>query len=111
MHGDVRLFRALACAIVGWCLTLASLCSAQDNEPVTLATVTDPGGISPEEPIAEKLSAENAARYLDTAALHWAKTRKCVACHTDMGYLFARPALSTTLRDSDGRITCMGPEE
>lgn len=100
MHGDVRLFRVLACAVVGWCFTLAIPCSAQDGEPVTLATVTDPGRISPKEPLARKFSARNAARYLDTAALHWAKTRKCVACHTDMGYLFARPALSKTLRDS-----------
>ena len=100
MHCEARLFRILACSIMGWCLTLTILCSGQDDEPVTLAAVTDPGRISSEEPIARKFSAKNAARYLDTAALHWVKTRKCVACHTDMGYLFARPALSTTLRDS-----------
>jgi squalene-hopene/tetraprenyl-beta-curcumene cyclase len=67
---------------------------------VTLANVANPGRISPKEPMAEQFSAAGAARYLDTAALYWAKSRKCVSCHTDMGYLFARPALRAALRDS-----------
>jgi squalene-hopene/tetraprenyl-beta-curcumene cyclase len=67
---------------------------------VTLATVVDPGPITSDEPIARVFSAENAARYLDTASLHWQKSRNCAACHTNMGYLMARPALSSFLPDS-----------
>ena len=58
------------------------------------------GSITADEPIADVFSAEKAARYLDTAALHWQKTRNCAACHVNMGYLFARPALSSVLEDS-----------
>ncbi len=72
----------------------------QADDLVTLDNVGDPGAISADEPIAEQFSAEKAARYLDTAALHWQKTRKCVTCHTNLGYLFARPALQAVVEDS-----------
>jgi squalene-hopene/tetraprenyl-beta-curcumene cyclase len=67
---------------------------------VTLANVEDPGQISADEPIADVFSAENAAHYLDTASLHWQKSRNCAACHINMGYMFARPALNSVLKDS-----------
>ncbi len=67
---------------------------------VTLANVVDPGRITADEPFAEAFSAEKAARYLDTAALHWQKERNCAACHINMGYMFARPALKSALPDS-----------
>ena len=67
---------------------------------VTLADVTDPGRITAAEPIADVFSAENAARYLDTASLHWQKSRRSATCHTNMVYLYARPALSSFLTDS-----------
>jgi len=67
---------------------------------ITLANVSDPGQITANEPIAEVFSAENAARYLDTASLYWQKSRNCAACHVNMGYLFARPALNSVLKDS-----------
>ncbi|HUT10499.1 MAG TPA: squalene--hopene cyclase [Thermoguttaceae bacterium] len=100
MHRKARLLRILACSVMGWCLTLTIPCYGQNEEPAILANVADPGRISSEEPIVKNFSAEKAARYLDTAALHWAGTHKCVSCHTDMGYLFARPALNPTLPDS-----------
>ncbi|MHC4435358.1 MAG: prenyltransferase/squalene oxidase repeat-containing protein, partial [Planctomycetota bacterium] len=34
------------------------------------------------------------------ASLHWQKTRNCAACHVNLGYLFARPALNSVLQDS-----------
>jgi len=67
---------------------------------ITLANVSDPGQITADEPISEVFSAENAARYLDTASLYWQKSRNCAACHVNMGYLFARPALNSVLKDS-----------
>lgn len=70
------------------------------GEKITLANVSDPGQITADEPIAEVFSAENAARYLDTASLYWQKSRNCAACHVNMGYLFARPALNSVLKDS-----------
>ncbi len=69
-------------------------------ELVTLANVADPGQNTADEPIADVFSAENAARYLDTASLHWQKSHNCASCHGNMGYLFARPALSSVLKDS-----------
>jgi len=70
------------------------------GELITLANVVDPGQITVDEPIAKVFSAENAARYLDTASLHWQKSRNCAACHVNMGYMYARPALSSVLEDS-----------
>jgi squalene-hopene/tetraprenyl-beta-curcumene cyclase len=70
------------------------------HDLITLANVVDPGQITADEPIAEVFSPEKAAHYLDTASLHWQKSRNCVACHVNMGYMYARPALSSFLRDS-----------
>jgi squalene-hopene/tetraprenyl-beta-curcumene cyclase len=50
--------------------------------------------------MAEVFSPEKAARYLDTASLHWQKSRNCAACHVNMGYMYARPALDSVLEDS-----------
>ncbi len=86
--------------IAGICLILAFSDTGRGGDLVTLANVVDPGQITSDEPIAEAFSAEKAARYLDTAALHWQKSRNCVACHVNMGYMFARPALSSVLPDS-----------
>lgn len=68
--------------------------NAQESEIVTFASV--PGeleSIRSDEPIAKAFSTEKAAHYLDRAALNWQKKKKCATCHTNMAYLFARPAL------------------
>lgn len=70
------------------------------GELVTLDNVVDPGPITSDEAFAPTFSAEKAARYLDTASLHWQKKRNCAACHVNMGYMYARPALSSVLVDS-----------
>ena len=71
------------------------------QDVITLANVPDElEKITPDEPIAAKFSAENAARYLDRAALTWQKTKKCATCHTNMPYLMARPALGKAAEDS-----------
>jgi len=70
------------------------------SDVVTLENVADPGPITADEPIAEEFSPEKAARYLDTASLFWQKSRNCAACHVNMGYMYARPALSSYLKDS-----------
>src|SRR5712692_5704429 len=63
-------------------------------KPVTLSNVEAPPPITPDEPIAKSFSPERAAHYLDTAALHWIKTKNCTACHTMLPYVMARPALA-----------------
>jgi len=70
------------------------------RELLTLANVVDPGPITADEPVAKTFSAKNAARYLDVASLHWQKSRNCVACHVNVGYMYARPALRSVLEDS-----------
>ena len=83
-----------------WCLVLMVHGFGLAGELVTLANVIDPGQITADEPIADVFSAENAARYLDASSLHWQKSHNCVACHGNLGYMFARPALSSVLKDS-----------
>lgn len=56
--------------------------------------------IRSDEPMADKFSAKQAAIYLDHAALTWQKEKKCVTCHTNMPYMFARPALASVQADS-----------
>ena len=68
---------------------------AEEGERVTLDNVEKPPELSPEEPVRGKFSAQLAARYLDTSALHWQKQRKCGTCHTNFAYLMARPALKS----------------
>ena len=70
------------------------------DETVRLGNVADPGPIQGDEAGAAAFSAKRAAAYMDSAALHWQKQRKCATCHTNMGYLFARPALQDHLADS-----------
>ncbi len=98
-HG-MRRFTVLGWLIAGHGLVAMIPGLGRADEVVTLANVADPGAITFDEPLADEFSSENAARYLDTAALHWQKSQQCVSCHTDMGYLFARPALSSVLKDS-----------
>ena len=93
----VRFFRQLTLGCLALFLT-APFAAAE--KPIELATVKDPGKISGDEPLAKSFSPVSAARYMETAALHWQKSRKCATCHTNMGYLFARPALSEAGNDS-----------
>jgi len=84
----------------GWCIVLLTAGLVSASDVVTLENVVDPGQITADEPFADAFSPEKAARYLDTASLHWQKSRNCAACHVNMGYMYARPALSSFLKDS-----------
>jgi squalene-hopene/tetraprenyl-beta-curcumene cyclase len=87
-------------SIFGWCLVLLIPGFMLANEVITLDNVVDPGRITADEPFADAFSPEKAARYLDTSSLHWQKSRNCAACHANLGYMYARPALSSFLKDS-----------
>jgi squalene-hopene/tetraprenyl-beta-curcumene cyclase len=83
-----------------WCLALLVPGFGIAGELVTLANVADPGQITADEPFAKVFSAEKAARYLDTSSLYWQKSNNCASCHGNLGYMFARPALNSVLKDS-----------
>ena len=71
------------------------------QQPITLSDVENGlPEIRADEPKASRFSAEQAAKYLDRAALNWQKTKKCATCHTNLFYLAARPALAAVQQDS-----------
>ncbi|MGI6417236.1 MAG: hypothetical protein ACOX1P_16365 [Thermoguttaceae bacterium] len=74
MQGKRFRVRIMGQAIAGSWLLLAISGAGWASEVVTLANVADPGEITADEPIAAVFSAENAARYLDTASLYWQKS-------------------------------------
>jgi squalene-hopene/tetraprenyl-beta-curcumene cyclase len=48
---------------------------------------------SPDEPLADKLSLEKAASFLDGVSLNWTRERKWGTCHTNYAFMISRPAL------------------
>lgn len=76
--------------------------AVQAQEIITFESVpSERELITGAEPLAAEFSASKAAVYLDRTALTWQKEKKCVTCHTNMPYLFARPALTSVLKDSN----------
>ena len=63
-------------------------------EPVTLDNIVAPQANQPDEPIAKEFSLQQAAHFLDSASLQWQTQRKCMTCHTNYAYLYARPGVS-----------------
>lgn len=92
------LFWVFVCTGINVCTGISV---AQAVDVITLESVpSQREKITSDEPLSAQFSAERAAVYLDRAALTWQKEKKCVTCHTNMPYLFARPALATVLKDS-----------
>ena len=85
--------RKLAGPILIVSVCIASV--ANDAEPIPPESVESPVDISPNEPHAKEFSPQQAARYLDSAALDWQNTHACTACHTMFPYMMARPALGS----------------
>lgn len=89
------------------CLTWCSLISCGGErsisaaEPVTLDNVVAPAANTPDEQIAP-FSLERAVDFLDSASLNWQNERKCMTCHTNYAYLYARPGISS---DADAHQT------
>lgn len=76
-------------------LTYAFGPTASAAEPVTLDNAVAPSANQSDEPIAKVFSVHQAAHFLDSASLNWQKKRKCMTCHTNYAYLYARPIIST----------------
>ena len=94
--------RPIATLVRTFLLLVASapaLVTAQ--QPITLSDVEEGlPEIRADEPKVGHFSAEQAAKYLDHAALNWQKTKKCATCHTNLFYMAARPALAAVQPDS-----------
>ncbi len=59
---------------------------------MTLDNVVTPEPNRPDEPIAAAFSAARAKHFLDSSAVAWQKTHKCMTCHTNYLYLMAQPS-------------------
>ncbi len=77
---------------VTWTVLCAAVSAA---EPVTLENVVAPAANQRDEALAKDFSLTRATGFLDSAALQWQKQRKCMTCHTNFAYLYARPALGS----------------
>lgn len=54
-----------------------------------------PGPNRDDEPVSKEFSLDRATNFLDSASVHWQKQRKCMTCHTNYAYLYARPGISS----------------
>ena len=68
--------------------------SASAAEAVTFENVVPVTANKADEPIAKTYSKEKAIHFIDSASVHWTKTRKCFTCHTNFAYLMAKPLVS-----------------
>ena len=93
MVSGINMLRTFA---VLFFIASASILRAADlpEAELTLESVPDPGVNTADEPLAKAFSMESAARFLDTASLHWTKNRQCFACHTNFAYLMVRPEVN-----------------
>ena len=89
------MYRLLSLVTCGAILTLAPSLVVSSAEPVTLENVVEPQANQPDEPVSKEFSMERAAHFLDSASLQWQKQRKCMTCHTNYAYLYARPGISS----------------
>lgn len=72
-------------------LVVASLPVSAD-EPAAKRQAPAPN--SSDEPLAKRLSVARAVDFIDSASLHWQRSRGCVTCHTNGAYLMARAQLN-----------------
>src|SRR5205085_1187467 len=72
---------------------LVAAVPALADDPVSLKNFKPPTENRKDEPLAGKFSLEKAAHFMDSAALHWTKSQGCFSCHSNLTYLYARPAL------------------
>jgi len=88
--------RLLLTAPVALALVLTT--RAADDKPAP------PGKNRADEPVAKAASAEKAARYLDAVASEWTTKHKCGACHTNVPYLLARPAVGGNTSSEESAV-------
>lgn len=63
--------------------------------PVVFHNNEQPGPNKADEPYSKEFSLQRARDFLDAASLQWQKQRKCMTCHTNYAYLYARPGISS----------------
>jgi hypothetical protein len=64
----------------------------------------DFGANRADEPLAGRLSLEQAAAFLDNVSLQWTQQRQCGTCHTNYPYLLARPHVRVGSRDAEEQV-------
>lgn len=74
-----------------------SIAESAEPQPQYAADGISIPAATADEPVREEFSLEAAVDYLEKGAFAWARTRKCVACHTTGIYLQMRPALTPVL--------------
>jgi squalene-hopene/tetraprenyl-beta-curcumene cyclase len=87
--------RLIKAAVLSTAMTCALGQALPATELVTLDNVVAPGPNRSDEPIAKQFSLSKAANFLDAASLQWQQQRKCMTCHTNYAYLYARPGISS----------------
>lgn len=80
------MFRWLGSGLIVLAL-VAFLTHAADDKPATPAKNRN------DEPLAKAVSLAKGGAYLDAVSADWTTKRNCGACHTNVPYLMARPAL------------------
>lgn len=76
-------------------LLLICVCSANGEDAVTLENVVRQSPNRADEPLAKAYSLRAATKFLDSASLRWQTQRRCFTCHTNLAYLYARPAIGS----------------
>ena len=76
-------------------LYLIQLSTVILGQQVTPTNFASPGPNRADEAFAAEFSLERATNFLDSASLQWQKQRKCMTCHTNYAYLYARPEISS----------------
>lgn len=88
MHQSIKV------VFFGGVLMLAQAQVGLTAQLVTLNEFAAPLPNQPDEPFAKEFSLERASHFLDAASIQWQKQRKCMTCHTNYAYLYARPGIS-----------------
>ncbi|MFT5525782.1 MAG: squalene-hopene/tetraprenyl-beta-curcumene cyclase [Pirellulaceae bacterium] len=77
------------------CVVMLTSGAANSAEPVTLENFVAPAANKADEPLLKSFSIERATNFLDSSALQWQQQRKCMTCHTNYAFLYARPGISS----------------
>ncbi len=92
-----RRFATLVLCTAPILVPLAASGDKTEDFPKPTATTAD-------EPRAKTPSLPAAARFLDAAAVNWTRDRKCVTCHTNVPYLFARSAIKDAPKEGPALV-------
>src|SRR5262245_41900479 len=91
--GAGRWLSGTALVVLGIAISSRTLADGPGTSPGKPGDIPRPSPNRSDEPLAEKMSLERSAAFLDGAAMAWTKANQCASCHTSYPYLMARPLL------------------